>query len=85
MLAKTKNKIVSWKFVKRETYNSWKDFFEQLKGHPDVIVCDGQKGMLKAIKEVYPRVIIQRCQFHVLQRNKVLLTQNPETRPTIEF
>jgi len=41
--------------------------------------------MLKAIKEVYPRVIIQRCQFHVLQRNKVLLTQNPETRPTIEF
>jgi len=41
--------------------------------------------MLKAIKEVYPRVIIQRCQFHVLQRNKVLLTQNPETRPTIEL
>lgn len=85
MLAKTKTKVISWKFVKRETYNSWKEFFEQLKGHPDVIVCDGQKGMLKAIKEVYPRVIIQRCQFHVLQRNKVLLTQNPETRPTIEL
>ena len=53
LLAKTKNKIVSWKFVKRETYNSWKDFFEQLKGHPSVIVCDGQKGMLKAIKKIF--------------------------------
>ena len=79
MLAKTKTKVISWKFVQRETYASWKDFFLELKGHPSVIVCDGQKGMLKAIKKIFPRVIIQRCQFHILQRTRILLTRNPET------
>ena len=85
LLAKTKTKVVSWKFVKRETYSNWKEFFSQLKGHPDVIVCDGQKGMLKAIKEVFPRVMIQRCQFHILQRSRILLTRNPETIAAIEL
>lgn len=85
LLAKTKTKVVGWKFVKRETYLNWKAFFSQLKGHPDAIVCDGQKGMLKAIKEVFPRVIIQRCQFHILQRSRILLTRNPETIAAIEL
>lgn len=85
LLARTKEKIISGRFVVRESYATWKAFFEQLRGHPEVIVCDGQKGMLKAIKELFPRVIIQRCQFHILQRNKQLLTQNPETIPAIEF
>lgn len=85
LLAKTKTKIVSWKFVKRETYINWKEFFSQLKGHPDTIVCDGQKGMLKAIKEVFPRVVIQRCHFHILQRTRILLTRNPETIAVIEL
>ena len=85
LLARTKTNVVSWKFVKRETYDNWKTFFEQLSGHPDVIVCDGQKGMLKAINEVFPRVIIQRCQFHILQRTRILLTQNPETEAAIQF
>lgn len=85
LLAKTKTKVVSWIFVKRETYHNWKVFFSELKGHPDVIVCDGQKGMLKAIKEAFPRVIIQRCQFHILQRSKTLLTRNPETLAAIEL
>jgi len=85
LLAKTTTKVVSWKFVKRETYDTWKELFLQLKGYPDTIVCDGQKGMLKAVKEVFPQVIIQRCQFHILQRNRILLTQNPETQPAIEL
>ena len=73
LLAKTKTKVVGWKFVNRETYINWKEFFLQLNGHPDAVVCDGQKGMLKAIKEVFPRVIVQRYQFHILQRSRVVL------------
>lgn len=85
LLVKTVSKVIFWSFVKRETYGSWKSCLSQLKNQPDVIVCDGQKGMLKAIEELFPRVTIQRCQFHILQRNKQLLTQNPETEPAIEF
>lgn len=85
LLARTKTKVVYWQFVKRETYANWKEFFLHLKNHPSVIVCDGQKGMLKAIKEVFPRVTIQRCQFHIIQRARVLLTRNPETIAAIEL
>jgi hypothetical protein len=85
LLAKTKTRIVSWEFVKRETYINWKGFLSQLRRHPDVVVCDGQKGMLKAIKEAFPRVIVQRCHFHILQRTRVLLTRNPETIAAIDL
>lgn len=85
LLVKTVSKVVFWTFVNRETYFSWKTCLASLKGHPEVIVCDGQKGMLKAIKELFPRVIIQRCHFHILQRNRILLTRNPETLAAQEF
>jgi len=42
-------------------------------------VCDGQKGMIKAIKLRWPGVIIQRCQFHVIHQVNILLTKYPET------
>jgi len=85
LLARTKNKVIFWQFVNRETYLGWREFFANLRGQPKVIVCDGQKGMLKAIKELFPRVIIQRCHFHIQQRNRALLTMNPELEPSIEF
>ncbi len=34
--------------------------------------------MLKAIKQLFPRVIIQRCQFHVIKHCLTKLTRNPE-------
>lgn len=85
LLVRTISKVVFWTFVERETYSSWLACLSALKNQPTVIVCDGQKGMLKAIKELFPRVIIQRCQFHILQRNRQLLTNNPETPAGIEF
>ena len=30
---------------------------------PSSVTCDGQKGMLKAIKEVFSEALIQRCIF----------------------
>jgi|AntAceMinimDraft_18_1070375.scaffolds.fasta_scaffold77356_1 transposase-like protein len=35
--------------------------------------------MLKAIKQLFPRVIIQRCQFHVIKYCLAKLTRNPES------
>ena len=48
-------------------------------------MCDGQKGMLKAIKTRYPGVIIQRCQFHVIHQINLLLTKHPETQAAREL
>lgn len=85
LLVKTVEKVIFWQFCDRETYLNWYACLSQLQGHPTAIVCDGQKGMLKAINELFPRVLIQRCHFHVQQRNRQLLTMNPETLPGIAF
>jgi transposase-like protein len=55
--------------------------FFGLKVHgvePKVIVCDGQKGLIKAIHEVWPQTIIQRCLIHISRQAKAWLTQNPK-------
>lgn len=78
-------KVVFWLFVQRENYSSWKVFLQKLKHIPFAIVGDGQKGMHKAIKEVFPRVLIQRCQFHVIKYIRSKLTKNPESIAAIEL
>ena len=57
---------------------NWKFFLLNLDV-PFAIVCDGQRGMLKAIKQLFPRVIIQRCQFHVIKYCLIKLIRNPES------
>ena len=52
---------------------------KKISAFPCAIVCDGQKGMIKAIKLRWPGVIIQRCQFHVIHQVNILLTKYPET------
>ena len=85
LVACVTRKVSSWSFTQRENYASWLTFFNTLVHNPFAIVCDGQKGMLKAIKERFPRVIIQRCQFHVMKYCLSKLTQNPESKAAQEL
>jgi len=78
-------KVVFWLFVQRENYVTWKTFLIQFRHIPFAIVGDGQKGMSKAIREVFPRVVVQRCQFHVIKYCRTKLTQNPETTAAQEL
>ena len=71
--------VVFWMFSQRENYNTWSLFLLKLRRIPFAIVCDGQKGMIKAIKERFPGVVVQRCQFHVVSYILSKLTQNPES------
>jgi len=41
--------------------------------------------MIKAIKQRFPGVIIQRCQFHVIKYIRSKLTQNPKSIAAIEL
>jgi len=76
----TSNKVVNWSFTCTENFETWLEFFNNIPSFPRVIVCDGQKGMLKAIKLRWPGIAIQRCQFHVIHHVNILLTKKPETR-----
>ena len=73
---------VSWMDVDRECFNSWAVFLLQLKSYgiyPRYIVCDGQRGLLKSIREIYPDAKIQRCMIHVIRQASAWLTRSPKT------
>ena len=43
------------------------------------ITCDGHKAILKAIKQVLPDVIVQRCVVHIKRQVRVFLSAKPKT------
>jgi len=85
LVACTLRGVASWCFTGRETIGSWLMYLGTLRHFPFAIVCDGGRGMLKAIKLRFPGVIIQRCQFHVMSYCLVRLTKHPENIASIEL
>jgi hypothetical protein len=79
------NRPVTWLFTQRENTNTWSTCFNQIKDIPLAIVLDGKAGGIKAAKERWPKIIIQRCQFHVIHYVGTLLTKNPETTAARRF
>lgn len=76
-------KPVSWIPVERECHISWLMFLENIRrmsGEPQTVICDGQRGLLKAIREVWPQAKIQRCLIHVIRQSQLWVTQRPKTR-----
>lgn len=74
---------VSWAPTTRENHESWYIFLMRLMWanvEPSVVVCDGQRGLLKAIYEVWPQAQIQRCLVHIIRQASLWLTQHPKTR-----
>ena len=43
------------------------------------ITCDGHRAVLRAIREVYPGIRLQRCQFHVVKRVLFWLRYKPKS------
>ena len=78
LVAKSKQAVISWMFSEHENALSWANFFSKLPV-PNVIVCDGQRGMLSAISVVWPKVKIQRCLLHVVRLVRIKLTGQPKT------
>lgn len=74
---------VSWLPVQRESLDVWQRFLYRLMLdgiEPSVVICDGQRGLLRAIREVWPTTKIQRCLIHVIRQSSLWLTQNPKSR-----
>ena len=80
LVARTKTQVICWRFCDTESGETWELFLRRLQ-KPLAIVCDGQKGMLKAIRIVWNgEVTIQRCLFHLQSRALGRLTLNPKLK-----
>ncbi|MBU1916017.1 transposase [Patescibacteria group bacterium] len=59
---------VGWWFAACENFDAWRTFLLRLRSrgaNPEFVVSDGQKGLLKAVREVFPVAVTQRCAVHV--------------------
>jgi transposase-like protein len=63
----------------RESYESWLDFLRDLSGRglsaPALVVADGAPGLWKAVHELWPAALDQRCTVHALRN---VLAKLPE-------
>lgn len=69
---------IAWSFEPRESYRAWHDLLLTIPA-PSFAVCDGQKGLLLAIRELWPHAKMQRCLIHVIRQSMAWLTQHPRT------
>lgn len=64
----------------RESYDAWLSFLHDLTARglvaPLLVISDGQPGLRKALREVYPPALYQRCQVHKLRN---ILAKLPQT------
>ncbi len=64
--------IIGFDVYEDESKDSWKHFFNQLASRGlreiDMITSDAHKGLIAALKIVYPKAAWQRCQYH-FQKN----------------
>ena len=75
LIASNGKHVIGFCLVNYESSNNWRNFLKNFN-EPEYVVCDGQNGLIKAIKSVWFNVKIQRCLFHVWMNVRQKLTLN---------
>lgn len=74
-------KIISEKYCVRENYADAYSIFYELNKigiSPKAITVDGNTSVIRAIKTVWPNIIIQRCIAHIQRQGLSWLRRNPK-------
>lgn len=78
LILRTTDFILTWYWTGWESSTTWAKPLQTLPA-PDFVVCDGQKGILLALKRCWPDTLVQRCLFHVWLNVRSKLTLSPKT------
>lgn len=79
---------ILYRLAQRE---SLRDLMEDLRAIRDVgidvesVTCDGAANILKAVRNVFPEAIIQRCTFHIANEVCLRLTKKPKSEAAQEL
>lgn len=77
-----------YSLVKRECYESYLIDLSLLKEsglNVVSITSDGQKGLIKAVGEIFPNIVHQRCIIHIQRMSLIYLTRFPKTKAGMEL
>lgn len=75
-------KTISALYEKREGYESvypWFRRLKELKLQPLAITMDGERSVMRAIRQVWPETQIQRCLYHIQREGMRWLRSSPKT------
>jgi hypothetical protein len=70
-----------YRMTDQERYGQMREDLENLKVlgvNIASITCDGHKALLKAIRKVYPDMLVQRCLVHIKRQSHTWLTRYPK-------
>lgn len=78
---------LGWAFVPKEEYSTWYPLLLGISKLTCIhaIVSDGQKGLCKAVKELFPNIPHQRCIAHIIRLGLIWLTRNPRYEAGVEL
>jgi transposase-like protein len=74
--------IFSYTYMDKESYHNVYPMLRNLKEkglHPKVITMDGHRFVIQAIYDVWPKVLIQRCLYHIQRQGLQWLRVSPKT------
>lgn len=80
--------IIASNYCTRENYELTFDLLEELsaKGiNPRSVTIDGNLSVIRAIRKVYPNIIIQRCLVHIQRQGLSWLRRFPKNEPAQEL
>ena len=82
------NHLQYFRMVERENYYNYLtdlEFLKQVRINVISITSDGQKGLVKAISDVFPGIVHQRCVIHIQRLSLAYLTRFPKTVAGVEL
>ena len=76
LIAIANGQVIGWQWCDHEKASAWTALLQRFP-EPKVVVTDGGSGLMKAMKEFWPNVKIQRCLVHIQRNVRTYLTLNP--------
>lgn len=76
------NRIIADRYCVRENYATTYDVLKELLSkqvNPKAITIDGNTSVIRAIKKVWPNIIIQRCLVHIQRQGLSWLRRYPKS------
>lgn len=77
-----------YRHTDKEKYKEIKEDLQNLHAlgvHVASVTCDGHKAILKAVRNVYPDALIQRCLVHLKRQARTWLSSKPKLPQAIEL
>lgn len=82
------NQIITSRYLKRENYFAAFELFKELsdKGiKPRAITIDGNTSVIRALKDAWPNIVIQRCIVHIQRQGLSWLRMHPKLEPSVQL